>query len=47
MTNNPAKVAMLRGCGIEVVERVPLVAGRGPLNRAYLDTKARKSGHIL
>jgi GTP cyclohydrolase II len=47
MTNNPAKVARLAACGIEVVERVPLIAGRGPLNRAYLDTKAKKSGHLL
>ncbi|MCR8724950.1 GTP cyclohydrolase II [Frigidibacter sp. ROC022] len=47
LTNNPAKVAMLEDCGIEVVERVPLKAGHGPLNRAYLATKAKKSGHLL
>ncbi|MEM9709202.1 MAG: GTP cyclohydrolase II [Pseudomonadota bacterium] len=47
MTNNPAKVGMLEAHGVSVVERVPLKAGRGPLNEAYLDTKARKSGHIL
>jgi GTP cyclohydrolase II len=47
MTNNPAKVARLEGCGIEVTERVPLKAGLNPLNAKYLDTKAKKSGHIL
>jgi GTP cyclohydrolase II len=47
MTNNPAKVAMMRSCGLEVVERVPLRAGRSRHNAAYLDTKAAKSGHLL
>lgn len=47
MTNNPAKIARLDRDGIEVVERVPLRVGRGPENTAYLDTKARKSGHLL
>ncbi len=47
MTNNPAKVAMLSDCGIEVTERVPLRLGRTAHNAAYLDTKAEKSGHLL
>jgi GTP cyclohydrolase II len=47
MTNNPAKVAMMAGCGLEVVERVPLRVGRTRFNAAYLDTKAAKSGHLL
>ena len=47
MTNNPAKVARLADCGIEVVERVPLTVGRTAENTAYLDTKAAKSGHLL
>lgn len=47
LTNNPAKVDRLTACGIEVVERVPLIAGHGALNRAYLATKAKKSGHLL
>ena len=47
MTNNPAKVAMMEACGIEVVERVPLAVGQNPLNARYLATKAKKSGHIL
>ncbi len=47
MTNNPAKVAMLEGCGLTVTERVPLRVGRTHWNSGYLDTKAAKSGHIL
>ena len=47
LTNNPAKVVMMNECGIEVVERVPLKVGLNPLNAKYLDTKAKKSGHIL
>ncbi|GGD19875.1 GTP cyclohydrolase II [Sinisalibacter lacisalsi] len=47
MTNNPRKVAMMEGTGIEVVERVPLKVGEGDHNRAYLATKAAKSGHLL
>jgi len=47
ITNNPAKVAMMDGCGLEVVERVPLKVGRTRFNAQYLETKAAKSGHIL
>ena len=47
MTNNPRKVEKMLEHGIEVVERVPLQVGENPLNADYLDTKARKSGHIL
>jgi len=47
LTNNPAKVAMMRACGLAVTERVPLKVGKNPLNARYLDTKARKSGHLL
>jgi len=47
ITNNPAKVGMLTANGIEVVERVPITVGLNPLNEKYLDTKAKKSGHIL
>ena len=47
MTNNPAKIARLTSDGITVVERVPLMVGRGPENTRYLDIKARKSGHMM
>jgi len=47
LTNNPAKIDMMRGCGIDVTERVPLIAGLTDQNQGYLATKARKSGHLL
>ena len=47
MTNNPAKMAMLRAQGITVVERVPLRVGARAENARYLAAKAAKSGHLL
>ena len=47
LTNNPAKVARLEGCGITVTERVPLKVGENRHNSHYLATKAAKSGHVF
>ncbi|WP_137109641.1 GTP cyclohydrolase II [Rhodobacter sp. SY28-1] len=47
LTNNPKKLAMMEGCGLQVTERVPLRVGETVENRAYLATKAAKSGHLL
>ncbi|GAB4389082.1 GTP cyclohydrolase II [Albidovulum sp.] len=47
LTNNPAKIRMMEANGIAVAERVPLRVGETAHNRAYLATKARKSGHLL
>jgi len=47
LTNNPAKVAMMEASGIAVRERVELKVGENRFNRAYLATKAAKSGHLL
>ncbi len=47
LTNNPRKVEMLNAHGLEVVERVALQVGATAENRAYLATKAAKSGHLL
>ncbi len=47
MTNNPAKIAMMAASGVSVAERVPLKVGETLHNRAYLATKAAKSGHLL
>ena len=47
MTNNPAKIAMMESCGLQVVERVPLRVGQTDQNAGYLATKASKSGHLL
>jgi 3,4-dihydroxy 2-butanone 4-phosphate synthase/GTP cyclohydrolase II len=47
MTNNPRKIAALSGYGMELVERVPLTVGQNIHNDAYLQTKARKLGHLI
>ncbi|MEL7469841.1 MAG: GTP cyclohydrolase II [Pseudomonadota bacterium] len=47
MTNNPGKIAMMQASGVQVTERVPLNVGETAQNRAYLATKAAKSGHLL
>lgn len=47
LTNNPKKIAMMEACGLRVTERVPLKVGETAQNRAYLATKAAKSGHLL
>jgi len=47
MTNNPDKVEQLSECGIDVVERMELVAGVGEGNVDYLSTKAKRMGHKI
>jgi 3,4-dihydroxy 2-butanone 4-phosphate synthase/GTP cyclohydrolase II len=47
MTNNPRKLVGLDGYGLEITERVPLITEANAENRAYLDTKRDKLGHLL
>src|SRR5437867_4904290 len=47
LTNNPAKRAGLEGYGLEVVERVPIMATPNPHNWRYLETKRDKLGHFI
>jgi GTP cyclohydrolase II len=47
LTNNPHKMEAIEKHGINVSERVPLVAAGGKHNHAYLDAKAKKSGHLF
>lgn len=47
MSNNPAKVAALQTCGIEIVAIEPLRTAPNGTNDAYLATKARRFGHTL
>jgi len=47
LTNNPAKRAGLEGYGLEVVERVPIMAEPNPHNWRYLETKRDKLGHFI
>ena len=47
ITNNPRKVENLTKLGINVTERIPIKIDPNKYNKKYLDTKSKKSGHIL
>ncbi|WP_265265699.1 bifunctional 3,4-dihydroxy-2-butanone-4-phosphate synthase/GTP cyclohydrolase II [Spirulina subsalsa] len=47
ITNNPRKIAGLKGYGLEMVDRVPLLIESTDYNTEYLATKAQKLGHLL
>ena len=47
ITNNPRKIAGLKGYGLEIVGRVPLLIEANDYNTDYLATKAEKLGHLL
>ncbi|MBI4781342.1 MAG: bifunctional 3,4-dihydroxy-2-butanone-4-phosphate synthase RibB/GTP cyclohydrolase II RibA [Oscillatoriophycideae cyanobacterium NC_groundwater_1537_Pr4_S-0.65um_50_18] len=47
ITNNPRKIAGLKGYGLDMVDRVPLLIEATSYNMDYLATKAEKLGHLL
>jgi 3,4-dihydroxy 2-butanone 4-phosphate synthase/GTP cyclohydrolase II len=47
LTNNPSKRVGLEGYGLEVVERIPIIAPANPHNMRYLEAKRDKLGHLL
>ena len=47
ITNNPTKLAGLAERGVPVTGRIPLVMPSNRHNAFYLETKKRKSGHLL
>jgi 3,4-dihydroxy 2-butanone 4-phosphate synthase/GTP cyclohydrolase II len=47
LTNNPKKIVGLAGYGLEVVERVAIEIPPNAANRAYLETKRDRMGHLL
>ena len=47
LTNNPKKIIGLEGYGLRVSRRVPIEVRPHDENRAYLETKRDKMGHIL
>jgi 3,4-dihydroxy 2-butanone 4-phosphate synthase/GTP cyclohydrolase II len=47
LTNNPRKVVGLRGFGLEIAERVPIVCRPNRRNVRYLVTKRDRLGHLL
>ncbi|CAO2813887.1 unnamed protein product [Amaranthus hypochondriacus] len=46
MTNNPAKYIGLKGYGLAVSGRVPLITPITNENKRYLETKRKKMGHV-
>ena len=47
MTNNPNKIGQLTQLGVKVSGRIPHVMPATEFNRAYLETKASRSGHQI
>jgi GTP cyclohydrolase II len=47
MSNNPKKIEAIEATGIEVVERVPIIAPTQSTNEDYLRTKREKMGHLI
>ena len=47
LTNNPDKIGQLVSYGINIEQRMPLVAGVGDENREYLAIKVDKMGHDI
>lgn len=47
LTNNPDKIYQLEGFGIKIEDRVPICAEPTEYDRAYLDTKRTRMGHLL
>lgn len=46
MTNNPAKFTGLKGYGLAVIGRVPVMTPITDENKKYLETKRTKMGHV-
>jgi 3,4-dihydroxy 2-butanone 4-phosphate synthase / GTP cyclohydrolase II len=47
LTNNPKKIIGIEGFGLSVVEQVPIEVPASDENRAYLEAKRDKLGHML
>ena len=47
ITNNPDKIRQLTQHGVVVASRIPHVIPPNEFNRFYLETKARRSGHLI
>lgn len=47
LTNNPKKIVGLKGYGLAITKRIPLVTPLTKNNKRYLATKKQKLGHLL
>jgi GTP cyclohydrolase II len=46
LTNNPHKIDAMRRGGVDVVDRIALLAPVNPLNARYVQTKHERAGHF-
>ena len=47
LTNNPKKLRGLEGNGLNVIERIPLIASPTTHNKSYMETKKKKMNHLI
>jgi 3,4-dihydroxy 2-butanone 4-phosphate synthase/GTP cyclohydrolase II len=47
LTNNPKKIVGLEGYGLKVTDQIPIQHQANDHNRAYLQAKAQRLGHLL
>ena len=47
LTNNPKKIVALEKSGLKVNKRIPIKVESNAHNKSYLDTKAKKLGHLM
>ncbi len=47
MTNNPKKIEAVEKSGLKVNKRIPIKIKSNDHNKNYLDTKAKKLGHLM
>ena len=47
LTNNPKKIIALEKSGLKVNKRIPIKSESNTHNKSYLDTKAKKLGHLM
>lgn len=47
LTNNPEKIKQLTDAGIKIIERLPIITEPTEFSKAYIETKAKRSGHLL
>ena len=47
MTNNPKKIDAIEKSGLRINKRIPIKSKSNDHNKTYLDTKAKKLGHLM
>ena len=47
MTNNPRKIDAIEKSGLKINKRIPIKSESNDHNKSYLNTKAKKLGHLM